>query len=47
MLGVTANILSQGNYETISKNPMIDETGLLMQMVSLISYIIKIIGGLQ
>ncbi len=32
-LAVTANIVYQGNYDTIPNHPMKDETGLLMQMV--------------
>lgn len=32
-LAVTSNIVNQGDFEVIPENPMVDETGLLMQMV--------------
>ena len=32
-LSVTANLAAQGYYETIPNDPMIDETGLYMQMI--------------
>lgn len=32
-LSVTANLTSQGYCETIPKDPMMDETGLYMQMI--------------
>jgi predicted RNase H-like nuclease len=32
-LAITANLATQGCFEIIPKDPMSDETGLLMQMV--------------